>query len=226
MTPHSPARAAGRTVLLAGAGSTAGDAVTTALLAAGARVVAIARSPGAPAPGLTWLTCDLTDPDAVARLPERVHDGAGPVDALLPLVGGWRGGGGIPGQVEEDFRAMEGAFTALRLTTLALWEDLLASDAGRLAVVSSTTVAAPRAGSASYTALKAAAEAWVRAVADAFAAATAPAPPRAAALSWRVRSLAGREQDLAHAVVGLWDVSASELNGTTTTLSERPEWTP
>lgn len=229
----------GRTVLIAGGGSAAGDAVATALLAAGARVLLASRHQHDVPDGATWLECDLTDPEAVADLPARVHDVAPPLDALVPLVGGWRGGGGITGQTEVDYRFLESAFTSLRLTSTAFWPDLVASDAGRVLIVSSTTVAAPTAGAAAYTALKAAAESWIRSLAHGFASATparsgseTPTPassqpetpePRGAALAYRVRSLAGREADLAHAVVHFWHESAADLNGRIAPLPPIPE---
>ncbi|WP_304595672.1 SDR family NAD(P)-dependent oxidoreductase [Miniimonas sp. S16] len=255
-TAAGVAGVAGRTVLLAGAGSTAGRAVARALLDAGARVALVSRS-APPAPdGAASFACDLTDTAAVDALVPRVHAVLGPVDGVLPLVGGWRGGGGVAGQTEEVYRALEPAFTALRLTTTAFWPDLLASPAGRVALVSSTSVARPTAGSAAYTALKAAAESWVASLTHGFAhvpagpggpapsagstggapsggapsgdapsggapsggAPAQSAPPRGAAVIFRVRALAGLEEELARAVVQLWAVSASEVNGSVVDL--------
>ena len=65
--------------------------------------------------------------------------------------------------------------------------------AGRLAIVSSTAVARPLAGGANYAAVKAASEAWTRAVAQGFAkeARDAGRPLRAASVIFRVKSLEG-----------------------------------
>ena len=92
------------------------------------------------------------------------------------------------------------------------------ADAGRIAIVSSTTVEKPTAGGANYTAIKTASESWMRSVADGFAKSGAPA----AAVTFRVKALAGLETRLADEVVALWstDVAASDLNGRVTTLSE------
>ena len=65
------------------------------------------------------------------------------------------------------------------------------------------------AGSANYTAIKAASESWMQALAQGFAKADAPA----AAVTFRVRSLAGLEDELAASVVGLWRADAATLNG-------------
>lgn len=216
----APAGVAGRTVLLAGASSALGIRLAHALGEAGARVVAVARReiPDLDgAGGVTTLRADLTDPDAVARLVHQVHRDVGRVDGVLPLVGGWRGGGGIPGQTEADFRFLEASLTTLRLTTTAFWGDLVASPAGRVAIVSSTTVATPRAGNASYGALKAAAEFWTASLAHGFSTAS---EGRGAAVVLRVRAVAGLEDRLAAAVLALWSSPGAALNGTTSTIAE------
>ncbi|MGN6221190.1 MAG: SDR family NAD(P)-dependent oxidoreductase, partial [Microbacterium sp.] len=152
---------AGRLVLVAGATSASGLAAARSLRGAGARVVAV--------PDLHTEVCDLTDEGAVVALAERVHASEGPVDGVLHLVGGWRGGGGLAGQTDADYRFLESSFTALRHVSRAFDADLRAAEAARLAVVSSTAVARPLAGGANYAAVKAATEAWTRAVAQGFA---------------------------------------------------------
>ena len=153
---------------------------------------------------------DLTDGDDVLELAMRVHARVGDVDGVVHLVGGWRGGGGIPGQTEEDYRVLERSFTALRYVSRAFWDDLVASAAGRIAIVSSTTVERPGRGQRQLHR----GEGGERVV-DAL-----PRPglrrsrmPPAAAVTFRVRSLAGLEDTLAASVVGLWRADAAELNG-------------
>src|SRR5215207_4119235 len=142
----------GRTVLIAGATSTAGRTVARALLDAGARVVVVGSDQArlealeAELPGVIGERADLTDGDDVLELAMRVHARVGEVDGVVHLVGGWRGGGGIPGQTEDDYRVVEHSFTALRHVSRAFWDDLLASTAGRITMVSSTTVESPTAG--------------------------------------------------------------------------------
>lgn len=217
----------GRTVLLAGATSAAGLAVTRALLDAGARVVATGRSAERLAPladlGAETAALDLTDEQAVRDLVESLHGRGVHLDGVLHLVGGWRGGGGLPGQTEEDYRVLEQSFTALRHVSRAADEDLRASPAGRLAIVSSTAVARPLAGGANYAAVKAASESWTRAVAQGWAKAAreADAPLRAAAVVFRVKALAGLEDRLAQEVVRLWSADAAELNDSTRTIDEK-----
>jgi NADP-dependent 3-hydroxy acid dehydrogenase YdfG len=221
---------AGRLVVIAGATSASGIAAVRELTGAGARVIAVGRDGGrlravADADGAGSVrteVCDLTDEAAVALLAQRVHDADGPVDGVLHLVGGWRGGGGLAGQSDADFRFLEGSFTALRHVSRAFDADLRSSDAGRLAVVSSTAVARPLAGGANYAAVKAATEAWTRAVAQGFAkdARDAGRPLTAAAVVFRVKSLAGLEAALARRFTQLWEKPASEINDTSVDLAE------
>jgi NAD(P)-dependent dehydrogenase (short-subunit alcohol dehydrogenase family) len=223
---------AGRTVVIAGATSAAGAAASAALLRAGAAVIAVGRdtakldrlvsdvaaqTPEADAQRLRGEACDLGDEQAVRQLAQRV----GAVDGVLHLVGGWRGGGGLAGQTDEDYRFLESSFTALRHVSRAFDDALRASPAARLAIVSSTTAARPLAGGANYAAVKAASEAWTRAVAQGFAksARDADEPLRAASVIFRVTKLAGLEQTLADAFVRLWNDDPAAVNGTVIDLT-------
>lgn len=212
---------AGRTILLAGGTGAVGLATARAATARGARVVIAGRRSDGPADlpaGCEYVRADVTDGPAVDRLAEAT----GPVDGLFALVGGWRGGGGLAGQTEGDFRALEPMLTALRLLSRRFEDDLVASPAGRLAIISSTAVARPGAGVANYASLKAASEAWTLAVAAAFERAArtadAAAPQRAAAVVFRVGSLSGLEDAVADAFVGLWRTDAAAVNGAVRTI--------
>lgn len=211
-----------KVIVIAGATSASGRTVARTLVDAGARVVVVGSHQGrldeleVEIPGVVGERADLTDGDDVLELAMRVHAGVGDVDGVVHLVGGWRGGGGIPGQTEEDYRVLERSFTALRYVSRVFFDDLVHSDAGRIAIVSSTTVEKPTAGGANYTAIKAASESWMRSLADGFRKADSPA----AAVTFRVKSLAGLEARLADEVAALWstDAAASDLNGRITTL--------
>lgn len=213
---------AGRVVLIAGATSASGLAAARALAEAGARVVAVGRDEDRLAelaqavPGIRVEVADLTDEAAVHAL----HDRVGAVDGVLHLVGGWRGGGGLAGQSEADYRFLELSFTALRVVSREFDADLRAADRARLAIVSSTAVDKPLAGGANYAAVKAASEAWTRAVAQGFAKAArdAGAPLTAAATVFRVKSLEGLEAELAARFTALWAEDAASVNGTIITL--------
>ncbi|WP_431245835.1 SDR family oxidoreductase [Leifsonia xyli] len=210
-----PSGVAGRLVLIAGATSASGEAVARALVAAGARVLAVGTRKDAldalevAVPGVETDSCDLADRDAVAELAMRIHLKFGHLDGLIHLVGGWRGGGGIAGQSDEDWEFLERAFRTLRNTSRIFYDDLVASPAGRLAIVSSTAVEKPYAGGANYAAAKAAGDAWVRAVAQGFA----KQAPQAAATIFVVKTLEGLEARLGDEVVALWAADAAAVNG-------------
>jgi len=216
MTPTPPSR----TILLAGGTSAVGAVAARTALATGARVVVVGRDAGklaaleAELPGIRTAECDLTDEAAVRALADDLHQGIGRIDGILHLVGGWRGGGGLAGQSDEDFRFLERSLTALRHVTRAFDEDLRESDAGRLAIVSSTAVDRPLAGGANYAAVKAASEAWARAVAQGFAKAARDAerPLAAASVIFRVKALDGLEQALAEFFLTLFEMDAADIN--------------
>lgn len=198
---------AGRTVLVAGATSAAGIAVCRALADAGAVVLAVGSDADrlsavtGQVPDAVALVCDLAREDDVAALAARVHADHGPIDGLIHLVGGWKGGGGLAGQSDEDWEFLHRRIlTTLRHSTRAFDEDLRASDAGRLAIVSSVTVDSPTPGGANYATAKAAAETWVRAIAAGFAKSLTPAT----ATVFVARALDGLESRLAAEVTMLW----------------------
>jgi NADP-dependent 3-hydroxy acid dehydrogenase YdfG len=204
-----------RTILLAGATSAAGLASARALIDAGARVIATGRSTerltALADAGAQAEVADATSLADMTALAERI----GAVDAVIPLVGGWRGGGGLAGQSDEDFGALLPALQAVRATSRAFDAAIRASDGGRFAIVSSTAVERPLAGGANYASIKAACEAWARAVAQGYAKAARDAeePLRAASVVFRAKG--GLDPDaLARAVAGFWDADAGELNDT------------
>ncbi|AQY02576.1 SDR family oxidoreductase [Microbacterium foliorum] len=207
-----------RTVLLAGATSPSGLALARALVDAGARVIATGRSAerlqSLRSIGAQVEVADATSLEAMTELASRLDT----VDAVIPLVGGWRGGGGLAGQSDDDFRALLPALDAVRATSRAFDAALRASDAGRFAIVSSTAVGRPLAGGANYAAVKAASEAWTRAVAQGFAKAARDAgePLRAASVVFRAKAL--DPESLAPRVLALWDGDAADLNDQIVTL--------
>ncbi|ROP61467.1 SDR family oxidoreductase [Curtobacterium sp. PhB115] len=207
---------AGRLVLVAGATSASGAAVARALTSAGAAVVAVGTRPDAlealqaSVPGVATHVCDLSDLGAVTALASDVHAAAGRIDGLVHLVGGWRGGGSIAGQSDDDWDFFDRAFRTLRNTTRVFYDDLVASPAGRLAFVSSTAVDSPTAGAANYAAAKAAADTWVRAVAQGL---RKDGPDSAAATVFVVGALTGLQAHLGDEVVRLWSAPPADVNG-------------
>lgn len=150
-------------ILIAGASSALGHATATAASNAGHYVVAV----GSNAERLATVDAarhevrDLADFDAVQQLAADLGD----IDVLFHLVGGWRGGGGLDGQTDDDWSWLERRIVGtLRNTTRAFAPALGRSAAGRIAIVSTSGLDRPTAGNANYVAAKAAAEAWLAAV--------------------------------------------------------------
>lgn len=214
-----------RLVLIAGATSAAGVAAARELTDAGARVLVVGSNADRLEQRLEFATaryeCDLSDPHAVAALAEQVHAEHGTIDVLLHLVGGWRGGKSITGQSDADWDFLHtSVLTTLRNTTRAFVDDLVASEAGRLAIISAQAVTNPTPSNANYGAVKAAAEHWVNAIARLFS----KQAPQAAALSWVVKALSDKSlsetptghtsvHSVAAAAVELLAADSAKLNG-------------
>ncbi|WP_284981480.1 SDR family oxidoreductase [Arthrobacter sp. efr-133-TYG-118] len=233
------------TVVVTGGSNSSGIAVARAFALAGHRVFTIgsneARIRAAAAEAgndVTPLVCDLSRLESVRELASEIHGSSERVDGVIHLVGGWRGAKGIEDQPDEDWSTLEqSAITTLRNVSRVFYKDLASSPTGRFAMVSSTAVAAPTAGAATYAAAKAAAETWTLAVADGFRRDQSgnsgikdePVEQHSAAVVFVVKSLLDaamrREhperkfpgytdvEDLAAAAVGLFDKPAAELNG-------------
>lgn len=204
-----------RLVLIAGATSASGIACARALTEAGAQVLAVGSNQTRLDVRLAFAKaryeCDLTDFAAVEALARRIHEDHGPIDSLIHLVGGWRGGKSIVGQSDEDWDFLQRmVLTTLRNTTRAFVQDLLDSPSGRLAIVSAQAVTNATPSNANYGAVKAAAEHWVNAIARLFS----KNAPNAAAVSWVVKALSEKSAEDApagHTPVSYLTQSAIDL---------------
>ena len=150
-------------IVIAGATSALGIETAGRLQEAGHDVVALGTNAERleSLPATERAVVDLTDPAAVEQLATRLGD----IDGLVHLVGGWRGGGGLAGQTDDDYDWLEArVLTTLRNTTRTFAEAIGRSSAGRIAIVSTKGIEKPTAGNANYVALKAAAETWLAAV--------------------------------------------------------------
>lgn len=224
-------------VLISGGSGASGIATARALRQSGFRVLTVGsdkdRIEAAAAQageGVIPLVCDLASLEEVRALHSSVTSAHGPVDGVIHLVGGWRGAEGITGQTDEDWDFLErSAITTLRNVSRVFHDDLAQSDTGRFAMVTSTAVNSPAAGTASYVAAKAAAEAWTMALAQGFAADQRDGELHSAAVVFVVKSLVDDAmrlrspqrafpgytdvEELAAAVVDLFRTPAAELNG-------------
>lgn len=234
-------------VIVTGATGATGRATCAALVAAGHHVAAVDRdatglaavsdeiAATSPAPGaLTTHTCDLTDVTATTAAVNEIRSAHGGIDGLVHLVGGWRGGATFAENLDEDWLLLRSLLVdTLRNTTLAVHDDLAASEAGRVVVITAASVEKPTAGNANYAAAKAAGEAWILALADSFRSlqsghAESPTAQKAAAVTAVVNYIGtGRTATtparLAASICEIIDGDAAALNGARVDL--RPDAT-
>jgi NAD(P)-dependent dehydrogenase (short-subunit alcohol dehydrogenase family) len=161
---------------VAGAGG-AGRATSLALAGAGYHVVVVdaaaaaaeeaAHAVAAAGGSAQAEAVDLLDLAAVTALRERLVGERGRIDVLVHLVGGWRGTRALgPDSADHWFALNPPIVGTLATLTGIMGPDIAAAERGRVLMVSST--AQPSAGNIAYVSAKAAAEAWVLGVADAF----------------------------------------------------------
>jgi NAD(P)-dependent dehydrogenase (short-subunit alcohol dehydrogenase family) len=170
---------ADRVVAVAGATGGLGPSVVRALADAGAVVALTDREQGAldtlagecalPDDRVDARVVDLLDEAAARGWAEHLVARFGRVDALLHLVGGWRGGTPLEDAPLDDWALLHDLLIrTVQHTTRAFSAPLRASGSGRFALVSSKQAQAPTHDNAAYAAAKAAAEAWTLALADGF----------------------------------------------------------
>ena len=158
-------RLEGGRVAVAGAGGGLGPAVCRALAEAGAWVAGAGRE-RSKLEGLPLARADavdLLDLEATRRWAQELGD----VDALLHLVGGWRGGTPVGEADLGDWSFLQDVLVrTLQHTTQAFLPALRRSEHGRFVMVSAKAASRPTSKNAAYAAAKAAAEAWTLALAD------------------------------------------------------------
>jgi NAD(P)-dependent dehydrogenase (short-subunit alcohol dehydrogenase family) len=224
----------GRVVAIAGIAGGLGPVVAETLAAAGATVAgADVSAERAEEVGVALdLPVDRWDGRAVDLLDEEATRGwcasllerFDRVDALLHLVGGWRGGQALHEEPLADWDLLHDLLIrTVQHTSRAFHDALLAGERGRFVLVSAKQAQAPSNSNAAYAAAKAAAEAWTLALADGFegTSATANIVVVDAILTPRMRE-ESPEQDfptftpaehLAAAIAFLCSDAAEKMNG-------------
>jgi NAD(P)-dependent dehydrogenase (short-subunit alcohol dehydrogenase family) len=166
----------GRVIAVAGAAGNLGPTVVRRLAPAGARL-ALGGRHKAPLDELAAendveadiAEVDLLDPSSAAAWASGLGERLGRIDALVHLVGGWRGGQPIEEAPLEDWHALNDLLVrTTQHATQAFARHLMESGRGRFAIVSSGQGQAPTSKNAVYAAAKAAQEAWALALADRF----------------------------------------------------------
>ncbi|WP_018654301.1 SDR family NAD(P)-dependent oxidoreductase [Actinomadura flavalba] len=157
---------AGRVALVTGASKGIGLAVVRTLLAEGARVAAVSRTPGGLAelagPSLVHVPLDLTRPDAPATAVDETVAAFGRLDVLVNNAGGPPPGVTLPrfgfaSVGDDDWHAMlDFNLVAVVRTIRAALPHLLAGDAAAIVNVSSGNARVPGPMNYDYNAAKAA----------------------------------------------------------------------
>jgi NAD(P)-dependent dehydrogenase (short-subunit alcohol dehydrogenase family) len=166
----------GRVIAVAGAGGNLGPTVVRRLAPTGARLALGGRDKGAldelaSEIGVEADTAavDLLDPEDARKWASGIAERVGRIDALVHLVGGWRGGQPIEEAPLGDWDALrELLVRTTQHATQAFAQYLVESGSGRFVIVSSGQGQAPTSKNAAYAAAKAAQEAWTLALADRF----------------------------------------------------------
>jgi len=170
----------GRVIAIAGVGGGLGPVVAGRLARAGAivagtdrdqeRLDALASELGIAEDRWDGCAVDLLDEDAAREWCAALVNRFGRVDALLHLVGGWRGGQPLHEAPLADWDLLHDLLVrTVQHTTRAFYDQLVASDHGRFVLVSAKQAQQPSNANAAYAAAKAAAEAWTLALAGGFA---------------------------------------------------------
>ncbi len=221
-----------RVVAIAGVGGGLGPVLTERLIAAGAVVGGTDRNQeeldrlgqGIAAQRWDGRAVDLLDEAATREWCEALVERFGRVDALIHLVGGWRGGQPLQEEPLSDWDLLHDLLIrTVQHTTRAFHDQLAASPHGRFVLVSAKQAQSPSNTNAAYAAAKAAAEAWTLALADGFtaSAATANIVVVEAILTDRMREEnPGKEfptftsaEQIAEGIIFLCSDAAEKMNG-------------
>ena len=166
-------------IAIAGVGGGLGPLVAARLAAAGATVAgtdrdeatlaALGEDLALAAEGWDGRVVDLLEEAAARDWCAALVERFGRVDALIHLVGGWRGGTPLHEAPLSDWELLHDLLIrTVQHTTRAFHDQIAASEHGRFVLVSAKQAQAPTNTNAAYAAAKAAAEAWTLAFADGF----------------------------------------------------------
>jgi NAD(P)-dependent dehydrogenase (short-subunit alcohol dehydrogenase family) len=162
-------------IAIAGAAGNLGPTVVQRLSATGGRLCACGRDRAsldalaADVGDIDTDVVDLLDPAATRAWAIDLASRHGRIDALVHLVGGWRGGAPIEQAPLEDWDFLSALLVrTVQTATQAFAPHLMASGRGRFVLVSAGQAQSPTHPNAAYAAAKAASEAWTLALADRF----------------------------------------------------------
>jgi NAD(P)-dependent dehydrogenase (short-subunit alcohol dehydrogenase family) len=165
-----------KVVAISGAAGGLGPTVVRAFADTGACLALAGRSEvklrglldslGVPADRRLVTGADLGDPGAASAWAAAVKEKFGRADAVLHLVGGYKGGASLAEVPLSDWRELEGMLVETTLCVVRAFAGMLKDGGGRFIGVTSPKAQAPTAKSALYAMAKAASDALVLALAD------------------------------------------------------------
>lgn len=166
-----------RSVLITGGTGAIGSAVTRRFLEDGHRVAVtwivqeerdeLVADVGPLGERLFELRADVTDADEVAAAVGAIEDRNGPVDALVHLVGGWRGDAAVHEDSVETWERLFGLnVVSAAVCAGATLPGMLERGWGRIALVSARAARQERAGQAAYAVAKAGVGVLAEAIAE------------------------------------------------------------
>ncbi len=168
----------GKVVAIAGATGGLGPTVVEAFSRAGAalslvdrdqsRLVALVESLGMPSDRHHCAVVNLLDPEQAGAWAEHVQQRYGRVDAVLHLVGGYRGGQKIAEFPDDDWALLKDLLIETTWNVIRAFVEPLKANRGRFILVSSPQALKPSHTNAAYAACKAASETLTLALADEF----------------------------------------------------------
>ncbi|MCS7055197.1 MAG: SDR family oxidoreductase [Thermoflexales bacterium] len=223
----------GKVVAIAGATGGLGPTVAHAFARAGAalslvdrdaaKLDALVMSLGASPEKHQRAAMDLLDPGQAQGWAAQIQHRYGQVDAVLHLVGGYRGGQKIAQFPQEDWLLLKQLLVETTWNVIRAFAEPLKTSRGRFILVSSPQAQKPSHVNAAYAACKAAAEALTLALADEFrgSGATANVIVVNAILTASMRaekpdadySAFTTAEDIADAMLYLCSPAAANMNG-------------
>ncbi|HYH61719.1 MAG TPA: SDR family oxidoreductase [Solirubrobacterales bacterium] len=169
----------GKVVAIAGAAGGLGPTVCRRLAEAGATIAAtdvdeskldaLASELGIPDDRWDGRPANLLTADGATEWASAISERFGKVDALVHLVGGWKGGEPLATASLDDYEWLHDLLVRTLQHASRAFHDTIAHEGGRFVLISSSQAQKPDGTNASYGATKAAAEAWTLALADSLA---------------------------------------------------------
>lgn len=152
-----------RVVLVTGGTGALGAGVLPVLVREGATVITTAHRPTeSPGEGITVEVADLLEPGAAEPLIERIIAQHGRLDALVCLVGGFRGGAFIQTDNQTWRELIELNVQTAVSTIRAALPGMVERDYGRIVTVGARSAVNPMPNTAAYAAAKASVIAFTR----------------------------------------------------------------